>query len=365
MKRLLVVALPVVLSACAFAPGQHVRVPGSLTSWLTPGGSSEGEVAVIPLSARVVALSGQPPVPALPEALTAYQPPVYRVGPGDLLRVTIWEHPQLTNPGAQQSLENAGQLVHEDGSLYFPYAGKVKVAGMTLEELRVELTRRLSRFLTSPQLDVSVARAASQRVFISGAFEQKLPLALNNIPLNLPDALGRAGLINDEADLSAVTLTRNGQRYVLDIEELARVGAPLDRIALQAGDALHVPFNDQKKIYVMGELNRPQSLTYRTASISLADAIGRSGSVNQNTARAKSAYVIRNSSPENDLVTNVAIYQLDLNDPTALVLSDKFMLQRGDVIYIGSPGIVRWNRFISQLFPSLGFLATTNTLNNN
>ncbi len=364
MKRLLVLALPVVLSACAFAPGQHVRVPGTLSSWLTPGGSSEGEVAVIPLSARVVALAGEQPTAHLPDELTAYQPSIYRVGPGDLLRVTIWEHPQLTNPGSQQSLENAGQLVHEDGTLYFPYAGKVKVSGMTLEELRLELTRRLSRFLTSPQLDVSVARAASQRVFISGAFEQKLPLALNNVPLNLPDALGRAGLLNDQADLSAVQLTRDGQRHVLDIEQLARAGAPLDKVYLQAGDTLHVPFNDQKKVYVMGELRNPQSLTFRTANISLADAIGRAGSLNQTTARAKAAYVIRNSSPESDLVTSVAIYQLNLDDPTALVLSDRFQLQRGDVVYIGSPGIVRWNRFISQLFPSLGFINSANTLGN-
>lgn len=364
MKRLFVIALPFVLSACAFAPGQHLRVPGTLNTWLTPGAASEGEVAVIPLTARVVALSQQQSAPRLPDALTAYVPPVYRVGAGDLLRVTIWEHPQLTNPGGQQSLENSGQLVHEDGTLYFPYAGKVKVDGMTLEELRVELTRRLARFLNSPQLDVSVARAASQRVFLSGAVEQKLPLALNNIPLNLPDALGRAGLISAEADLSAVQLTREGQRYVLDIEALAMAGAPLDTVYLRAGDSVHVPFNDQKKVYLMGELNRPQSLTYRTAHISLADAIGQAGSVNQNTARAKAAYVIRNSSPENDLVTNVAIYQLNLDDPTSLVLSDQFQLQRGDVVYLGSPGIVRWNRFISQLFPSLGIVTATNTLAN-
>lgn len=364
LKSLPVAVMALSLSACVFAPGQYVSLPNPLFH----GGNvpDDGPVQVIPINAKVIALqdADQQEV-SLPEALLAYEPPVYRIGVGDQILVTIWEHPQLTNPGGTtQNLDSASRLVRDDGTMFYPYAGSVQAAGKTVEELRSDLTAKLARFLSSPQVDVSIARTNSQRISLSGAFLNKAPINLTNVPVSLSEALGRATVESEKADFSNLTLTRDGQVFTLDLDKLTQMGAPLADVFLKPGDSLHLPYNDQKKIYLMGELRTPKSLTYRTSTISLADAIGQGGSALQATAKSSAVYVIRNTSADPSIVTQASVYQMDMNDPLSLVMSDRFQLKAGDVVYIGAPGIVRWNRFISQLFPSLGLVNTATNINN-
>lgn len=364
LKSLPVAVMALSLSACVFAPGQYVSLPNPLFH----GGNvpDDGPVQVIPISAKVIALQDAEKTDVtLPEELLAYQPDVYRIGVGDQILVTIWEHPQLTNPGGTtQNLDSASRLVRDDGTMFYPYAGSVQAAGKTVEELRSDLTAKLARFLSSPQVDVSIARTNSQRISLSGAFLNKAPINLSNVPVSLSEALGRATVESEKADFSNLTLTRDGQVYALDLDKLTQMGAPLADVYLKAGDAIHLPYNDQKKIYLMGELRAPKSLTYRTSTISLADAIGQGGSALQTSAKSNAVYVIRNTSADPAIVTQASVYQMNLNDPLALVMSDRFQLKAGDVVYIGAPGIVRWNRFISQLFPSLGLVNTATNINN-
>jgi len=363
IKILPIAVLAMSLSACVFAPGQYVSLPNPLFH----GGNvpDDGPVQVIPISAKVIALQDAEKTDmTLPRELLAYQPEVYRIGVGDQILVTIWEHPQLTNPGTTQNLDSASRLVRDDGTMFYPYAGSVEAAGKTVEELRRDLTVKLARFLSSPQLDVSLAHTSSQRISLSGAFVNKAPINLNNVPVSLSEALSRATVESEKADFSNLTLTRDGQVYALDLDKLTQMGAPLADVYLKAGDAIHLPYNDQKKIYLMGELRAPKSLTYRTSTISLADAIGQGGSALQASAKSNAVYVIRNTSADPAIVTQASVYQMNLNDPLALVMSDRFQLKAGDVVYIGAPGIVRWNRFISQLFPSLGLVNTANNIAN-
>lgn len=350
-----------ILAGCAFAPGQHLNTN---TKSLFSSRDDGAQIEVLPINARIIALQEASGVDLrIPEPLLSYQPPEYRIGVGDQVKVTVWEHPQLTNPGGAPGADVDNQrLVRDDGTIFYPYAGIVKAAGLTIEELRRELTMRLTRVLSSPQVDVTLARTTSQRISISGAFTNKTPLEIGVVPISLTEALGRAGVDAERSDFSNLTLTRQNQTWRLDLDKLTLMGAPLDRVFLAPGDSLHLPFNDQKKIYLMGELRNPSSLTYRTSSISLADAIGQGGSLLQTSAKASATYVIRHNGRPGDLVSNATVYSLNLNDPVALVMADRFQLKAGDVVYVGAPGIVRWNRFINQLFPSLGIVATANLL---
>lgn len=351
------------LSGCVFAPGQAVDLPNPL--FQANNDDISAPVQVVPITAKLVALQQAAETPAtLPEALKDFIPPEYRIGVGDQILVTIWEHPELTNPGGTQTLEGAGRPVREDGTLFYPYAGNVQAAGLTVEQLRVELTRRISKFLNSPQIDVTLAKTRSQRISLSGAFTNKTPLDVGTVPTSLTEALGRAGIEPDAADFSSLQISRNNTIYTLNLDSLNRLGVALDKVYLRAGDALHMPYSDNKKIYLMGELSSPKALGFKGAKVSLANAIGQAGNLLQATAKASAVYVIRNTSPDPELITQATVYQLNMNDPLALVMSDRFQLVAGDVVFVGAPGIVRWNRFINQLFPSLGLAATGSRIRN-
>src|SRR5690606_42117950 len=100
-----------------------------------------------------------------------------------------WDHPELTVPaGPQQQGNLAGRLVQGDGTLFYPYLGKIQAAGLTPSELRETLTKRLASVIQQPQLDGPILNYASQRVWGSGAAQRAAVGPLTVDPVTWQDA---------------------------------------------------------------------------------------------------------------------------------------------------------------------------------
>lgn len=347
--------LRIAFAACAFCACMAVQAQSGSSANL--GNLVEsGHVKLVKITPELVATTGRQQA-AVPKALLDYRPESYRISPGDTILVTVWDHPELTGgagSGAQDAVTN-GRLVHPDGTFYYPFVGTLKVAGMRIEELRSVITSKLATYLQSPQVDVNIVGYGS-RVTLQGAFANTSPQNITTVPLTLSQAVGAAVINDEEADLSGLTLTRDGQNHRVDLDALSRNQGATPEIYLKPGDRLHMPFNDRQEAYILGEVLRPQALTFKTSDMTLTQALGRAGGLNPATAKDEAVYVIRGVDVNNLERGPATVFQLDASSPAAFALADQFPVLPGDVVFVGEAGVTRWNRFLSQLLPLSGII---------
>lgn len=356
-------ALTVVLSGCAFAPGmsfddRYARVE-----------PVNGDAAVTPVIKTItpqliqqeLRLAATGTHANLSEIMTPPQP--YKIGAGDHLAITVWDHPELLMPvstvsGTIATLSGttpAGYTVSPEGKIQFPYAGDFKVEGLTELQARDFLVQRLSSYIKKPEVTLRVLSFRSKRIYVDG--EVKLPgiVTIDDIPLSLPEALNRAGGITPMGDQSRITITREGKTYRVDLTRLTAEGIDPSRIMLGNGDMLRVSPRDESKVFVLGEVTKPVTLTMHNGRLSLNEALGEAGGANPATADASQVYVIRNA---ND--AQPVIYHLDARSPVMFALAEKFELKARDVVYVDAASMVRFNRVISLILPTAQTLTIIN-----
>ncbi|MEZ9452508.1 polysaccharide export protein [Vibrio splendidus] len=356
-NRLLLALLPALLAGCT-TPGSHLSTDNKnviLPSEEQQESDISDVVNLYPLTAQSVSsyqtnvLSVSQANPELDIDIAKYE---YQVGIGDILNITIWDHPELTIPaGSYRSSTEAGNWVHADGTIFYPYIGTVEVAGKTVREVRADIANRLAKYIESPQVDVNVAAFRSKKTYITGEVSKPGQQAITNIPLTLLDAVNRSGGLSEDADWRNVSLTRNGVEERLSLYGLMQRGDLTQNRLLQAGDIVHVPRNDNQKVFVMGEVNEPKLLKIDRVGMSLTEALSNVGGINELTADATGVFVIRTSDDKSERMAD--IYQLNIEDASALVIGTEFDLKPYDIVYVTAAPISRWNRVVGQLLPTI------------
>ena len=288
----------------------------------------------------------------------------YRIGPLDQVQVVVWEHPELTSPMGQY--QPAGQKVTTEGTLFYPYAGELKVAGLTAQELRLEITKRLSdKILNDPQVDVRVTGYHSRKAFVTGAVNKPGYVSFDENPMTLPDVIAEVGGFDERADPSFIQLRRGEKTYNIDYVGAFKDNIPIDLILVKPGDQVVVPLRSEterdRKVYVLGEVLR-SGIVRMDNYLSLAEALAASGGVNAVNASAAGIYVIRNSAPD-----KIDIYLLDAKNAMALAMADRFEMNPRDIVYVDASGLATWNRLLGLISPTLNATAgtassTTNTI---
>ncbi|PIQ31882.1 MAG: hypothetical protein COS35_06655 [Zetaproteobacteria bacterium CG02_land_8_20_14_3_00_50_9] len=375
-KRLLLSLLAVaVLSSCALAPGMNMK-PGRFDVKEADTDDFRQGVVIEPINGELVAKQlsvlrqsfESPLAQTLQSDIANYQ---YHILAQDVLQITIWDHPELTTPAGQyRTSADSGNLVRKDGTIFYPYVGIMHVAGKTMEEVRQELTQRLSKYIEQPQVDVRVAAFRSQLVYVSGQINKAGSLAVTDKPLTVVDAIALSDGIMADADLQHATLTRNGETYEIDLFSLYGRGNSSLNAVLLGGDVLNIPDNQLNKVFVMGEVTKPSTMFVRNGKLTLAEAISDAQDFGA-AANPGQIYVIRGkrSSGEVSLDTTkglasvdrfdekakLEIFHLDASSPDALLLADQFHLQARDVVYVSPTELSRFSR----VFKDVGSIVNT------
>lgn len=365
------VAAATVLAACSIAPGMRMNETPTLpTGETAPGGAggtsganaaaqAQEQIPVTEITLKLIRdmNTSAGPDPMYSELESGTKPGPYTLAPGDVLDITVWDHPELIQsqgpanvPATTHPADPApGFVVDQDGYLQFPYVGREHVAGLTIEDVQRIVYRKLSEYYTSPQVTVRIVSYRAKQVFVDGEVATPGSFAITDVPMTLYQAITRAGGFTKNADQSQVVLVRDGKSYRLNLPDMLAHGVNPANIRLRNGDLLRIVAREEHGVYVMGEVSKPvTAVPLRNGKLNLSDAISQAGSISRDTANPQQLYVIRGST-----TAKPQVFHLDASSPVSMILANQFPLQSDDVVYIDSSGLVRVSRVLNLLLPGI------------
>ncbi len=162
--------------------------------------------------------------------------PAYRIGPEDVLQISVWKEEDLDKE----------VLVRPDGGISFPLAGDLTVSGKTPKQVQEEIRRRVERYIPEAVVTVSVTKVSGYTVFVIGQVQNPGQFTLGRY-VDVMQALTLAGgmtpyAVEDKIQIQRRSqLTQDQQVYRFDFSDVKR-GRDLDQnIVLHSGDVVVVP----------------------------------------------------------------------------------------------------------------------------
>ena len=160
--------------------------------------------------------------------------PGYRLGAEDVLLVSVWKDEQLTRE----------VVVRPDGEFSFPLVGDIQAEDRTVEEIRVDLVKRLTKYIPNPNVSVSVMKVLSYKIYVVGRVNKPGEYLIGHYT-DVLQALSLAGGLTPfaaENDIKVLRRVRGQQKVFLFRYGDVRKGQDLEQnILLQRGDSVMVP----------------------------------------------------------------------------------------------------------------------------
>lgn len=158
----------------------------------------------------------------------------YLIGCGDILQVLVWGHDELTT----------NNVVRPDGNISLPLIGDIQAEGLSVDDLKKEMNRRMGEYIQEPSVSVSVSEINSLKIYIIG--EVRAPGEQNLISYTtVLQAIARAGGLTEFAKRNKIQIIRTQGDEKIKIKfnyNQVIKGKKLDQnIPLKPGDVILVP----------------------------------------------------------------------------------------------------------------------------
>ena len=285
---------------------------------------------------------------------------------GDVLGLSIWEN---VDDGLLASLGSSSTQLTEiqvdsAGFIFVPYAGRVRAAGSTPDQLRQTITQRLSAQTPDPQVTVQRMAGDGATVSVVGSVSAQGVYPIERPTRSLSAMLAKAGGVAIAPEVAVVTVKRgndSGRVWLTDL-----YANPSNDIALRPGDLIVVE-EDQRNFTALGALGGQTRVPLGNETINAAEAIAMVGGLNSTLADPTGVFVLRDE-PES-VASRVLgkpvigsqrfAYVLDLTRPNGLFLARDFVIRDGDTVYVTEAPYVQWQKTLSAV---TGSAATADSL---
>lgn len=339
------------------------------------GAGAPGELPFKIVEVRNAALI--PPAPPIPSSSLppVAAPPTNLVGPGDVLNITIYEAGVSLfgkgatrlgsgSPGIPSADQSAGGerlpgvRVDDEGFVRLPFVGRLHAAGHTTTELQNMIRNGLRGMSQDPQVMVSIDQSITNSVVLAGEVNRPGRLVLSTNRETLNDTIALAGGYKGEAKDIVARVDRGSNVFEIRMSDLldhpdrdVRI-APSDRITL---------ISKPESFSVLGAPNRAEEIHFPRGRISVAEAIALAGGANPSQGDAAAIFIFRYV-PAGDGTEQPVVYHLNMMQPAALLLSQRFMMKDKDLLYVGNAQAnqpTKMVQLISQLFLPVATVRTT------
>lgn len=292
------------------------------------------------------------------------------VGPGDILDVAIWEAPpaalfgtsvidtRLSSglPAVAKSADIPQQMVDGEGRITVPFIGSISVTGRTPRDVAREIAARLSGKANDPQVIVRIAENQAAQVTVVGDVVNSRHVSLTTKGERLLDALASAGGVRQPVDKMTIQITRGGKVATQPLSAVIR--DPLQNIRLGANDvvtALYQPYSFQ----ALGAFGINAEVNFEATGLTLAQALGRIGGLQDNRADIKGVFIFRLEDPavlDPELAASApttpdgkipVIYRVDMANPATFFVAQGFPIQNRDVLYVSNAPLVDILKFVN------------------
>jgi polysaccharide biosynthesis/export protein len=149
-------------------------------------------------------------------------------------------------------------------------------------------------------------------------------------------------------------VARSKQIIPVSLKRLLDFGDMSQNMLMEDGDIVYIPNIDEKKYYVLGEVEKPGVVFYKDP-VDVVEAIALGGGFKISAQRSQ-VVVVRGD------LRSPQIYEIDMLAMLEGKSFERFPLQKGDIVYIPRTLIADWNVFISQLVPSAAIAALINSI---
>ncbi len=279
------------------------------------------------------------------------------IRPGDVLGLTVWEN---VDDGLLASLGQSNtplqQLqVDSAGYIFVPYAGRVKAAGNSPDQLREIITSRLASQTPDPQVTVTRVAGDGATVSVMGKVSGQGVFPIERPTRTLSSMLARAGGVAIPPEVAVVTVKRGnntGKVWLTDLYANAR-----NDIALRPGDVILVE-EDQRSFTALGALGGQTKVPLGSEDINAIEAIAMVGGLQSHLADPTGVFVLRSEPQQvaravmgrNDLYGDQRMgYVLDLTKPNGLFLARDFTIRDGDTVYVTEAPYVQWQKVLGAI----------------